>query len=67
VREALSRTDFNKAILPQDSIKFDETGQNVGAVPVVYQWLKDEDRVVWPESDSDATAAFPVPKWSERG
>jgi branched-chain amino acid transport system substrate-binding protein len=66
VREALTQTNFTRTILPQDAIKFDESGQNVGAVPVVYQWLKNEDRVVWPESDSDATPAFPVPKWSER-
>lgn len=31
------------------SVKFDETGQNTGAQPVVYQWMNGTLSLVWPE------------------
>jgi len=31
------------------SVKFDETGQNIGAMPIAYQWQNGKKTIVWPE------------------
>jgi branched-chain amino acid transport system substrate-binding protein len=67
LRDAIAATSLTDHILPQAEIRFDETGQNVNAVPIVYQWQGKAIRIVWPADQADAKAIFPVPRWEERG
>src|SRR5213594_2035574 len=50
LRDALARTNVTDHILPQDAIKFDDTGENVNASPSLLQVQKGKP-------------VFPVPKW----
>ncbi len=71
IREALSKTNLsttNAMIMPNTSVQFDETGQNINASLIMIQ-VRDGQRVtVWPESakNPDFEAVWPVPKFEDR-
>src|SRR5437879_1713268 len=63
VRDALSKTNLADHILPQDAIKFDDTGENVNATPALLQVQNGRPDVVGPARFAEANPVFPVPKW----
>jgi branched-chain amino acid transport system substrate-binding protein len=63
LREALAKTNLADHILPQDAIKFDETGENVNATPALLQVQGGKAVVVGPARFAEAKPVFPVPKW----
>jgi branched-chain amino acid transport system substrate-binding protein len=63
LRDALARTNLADHILPQDAIKFDETGENVNATPALLQVQNGKPVVVGPARFAEAKPVFPVPKW----
>ena len=67
LRDAIAATNLADHPLPQSEIRFDETGQNVNAAPVGYQWQGKDIRIVWPPDQAEVKPIFPVPKWEQRG
>ncbi|HXH83715.1 MAG TPA: ABC transporter substrate-binding protein [Candidatus Tectomicrobia bacterium] len=63
LRDALSRTNLTDHILPQDAIRFDDTGENVNAMPALLQVQNGTPVVVGPARFAEARPVFPVPKW----
>ena len=63
LRDALARTNLADHILPQDAIKFDDTGENVNAMPALLQVQNSKPVVVGPARFAEATPVFPVPRW----
>src|SRR3989442_234275 len=63
LRDALARTNLADHILPQDAIKFDDTGENVNATPALLQVQNGKPVVVGPARFAEATPLFPVPRW----
>src|SRR3989440_4548050 len=63
LRDALARTNVTDHILPQDAIKFDDTGENVNATPALLQVQGGKPVVVGPARFAEAKPVFPVPKW----
>ncbi len=63
IRDALAKTNLTDHILPQDAIRFDETGENVNATPALLQVQNRHPLVVGPARFAEAKAVFPVPKW----
>src|SRR5438094_8708862 len=63
LRDALARTSLADHILPQDAIKFDDTGENVNATPALLQVQNGKPVVVGPARFAEAKPVFPVPKW----
>lgn len=63
LRAALAKTNLADHILPQDAIKFDETGENVNASPALLQVQNGKPMVVGPARFAEAKPVFPVPKW----
>ena len=63
LRDALAKTNLADHILPQDAIKFDETGENVNATPALLQVQNGKPVVVGPARFAEAKPVFPVPKW----
>jgi branched-chain amino acid transport system substrate-binding protein len=63
LREALAKTNVSDHILPQDAIKFDDTGENVNATPALLQVQNAKPVVVGPARFAEAKPVFPVPKW----
>lgn len=63
LRDALSKTNLADHILPQDAIKFDDTGENVNATPALLQVQSGRPVVVGPARFAEAKPVFPVPKW----
>src|SRR5438034_2518456 len=63
VRDALAKTALTDHILPQDAIKFDDTGENVNATPALLQVQGGKPVVVGPARFAEAKPVFPVPKW----
>lgn len=63
VRDALARTNLADHILPQDAIRFDESGENVNASPALLQVQNGRPVVVGPARFAEAKPVFPVPKW----
>ena len=63
LRDALARTNLADHILPQDAIKFDDTGENVNATPALLQVQNGKPVVVGPARFAEATPVFPVPRW----
>ena len=66
LRDAIAATNLKDHPLPQAEVRFDETGQNVNAVPVGYQWQGKEIKIVWPPDQAEAKPIFPVPRWEQR-
>ena len=63
LRDALAKTNLADHILPQDAIKFDDTGENVNATPALLQVQNGKAVVVGPARFAEAKPVFPVPKW----
>lgn len=63
LRDALAKTNLSDHILPQDAIKFDDTGENVNASPALLQVQNGKPVVVGPARFAEAKPVFPVPKW----
>ena len=64
VRDALAATDIpgDKTIMPWSRVKFDETGQNTFADPVLLQWTGEKFVTIYPDSVAIAQAQFPMAK-----
>lgn len=64
IRDALAATDIpgESTIMPWKRIKFDETGQNTFADPVLLQWTGDKFVTIYPESAAIAAAKYPMSK-----
>lgn len=63
LRDALARTNLADHILPQDAIRFDDTGENANAMPALLQVQNGKPVVVGPARFAEAKPVFPVPKW----
>jgi branched-chain amino acid transport system substrate-binding protein len=63
VRDALAKTNLADHILPQDAIRFDDTGENANASPALLQVQNGRALVVGPARFAEAKPVFPVPKW----
>lgn len=61
IRAAISETNLTDHILAQEEVKFDETGQNVNAQPVVNQIIDGESKVVMPDEYKAADPVYPLP------
>jgi branched-chain amino acid transport system substrate-binding protein len=66
IRNALAQSDFKDHILPQDAIRFDETGQNIGANPLVWQNQNRVGKVVYPNEYAESEPIFPMLPWEKR-
>ena len=64
VREALAKTNLADHILPQGPIRFEKTGENAGAQPVLLQNQNARTVVVGPTEFAEAKPVFPVPRWA---
>ena len=60
LREALTKTNFTRHILPQGPIVFGPDGQNKNANTLLMQILKGKIEEVWPEEYSTAKVVYPV-------
>ncbi|AOV07418.1 hypothetical protein BI350_07615 [Sporosarcina ureilytica] len=60
VMQALEETDYTDHILPQDTIKFDEKGQNINARAVLNQIFENESKVVYPEEYQEVEYVYPA-------
>lgn len=63
VRDAIARTNLVDHILPQDAIRFDETGENANASPALLQVQNGQPLCVGPATFAETKPVFPVPKW----
>ncbi|MBI4636465.1 MAG: ABC transporter substrate-binding protein [Candidatus Rokubacteria bacterium] len=63
VREAIARTSLADHILPQDAIRFDDSGENANASPALLQVQGGRPLAVGPARYAEAKPVFPVPKW----
>src|SRR5262252_6739701 len=63
VRDALAKTNLTDHILTQESIRFDDSGENVNASPALIQVQNGRPVVVGPARFAEAKPVFPVPKW----
>jgi branched-chain amino acid transport system substrate-binding protein len=64
IRDALAATDIpgENTIMPWAKIKFDETGQNTFADPVLLQWTGDKFVTIYPAQAAIAEAKYPMGK-----
>jgi branched-chain amino acid transport system substrate-binding protein len=62
IRSALQKTDLpgDRTIMPWAGVRFDETGQNTLATPIMMQFAGDEFRTVWPRSVATADLLWPM-------
>lgn len=66
VRDALSETSFDDPLLAfAGPIEFDETGENVNAIPIVMQVQDGTPLQVWPEEFAETELIFPRVPWEE--
>ena len=64
IRDALAATDYAEHILPYAGpIQFDDTGENVNAVPVVMQVQDGAIYQVWPPDVAERSPVFPCVAW----
>src|SRR5690625_2107322 len=61
IREALTETEIEDTILAQESIIFDETGQNANAQAVLNQIVDGESIIVLPEDMQIEEPVYPLP------
>jgi branched-chain amino acid transport system substrate-binding protein len=61
IREALTKTDFSRHVLPQGPIQFGQDGQNKNATTLLMQILNKKIEVVWPKEYATAKVVFPHP------
>lgn len=59
IRETLATGTFDSHMLYQDSISFDDVGQNAGAAPIAYQYQNGHRLVVLPAEIADADIITP--------
>jgi branched-chain amino acid transport system substrate-binding protein len=64
LRDALATLDTT-TILP-GRYKVDETGMQVGHIPVLIQWQGKEKPIVWPDQFKTGNPKLPVPAWKSR-
>ncbi len=65
VRDALAETDFDDPLLAFDGpIRFDESGENENAIPIVIQVQDGVPVQVWPEAFAEADLVFPGVPWA---
>jgi branched-chain amino acid transport system substrate-binding protein len=64
IRAALAATDLpgEQTLMPWKRVKFDETGQNNDADPVLLQWLGDKFVTIFPAQAAVAEAIWPMSK-----
>jgi branched-chain amino acid transport system substrate-binding protein len=64
IRDALAATDIpgEKTIMPWSRVKFDETGQNTFADPVLLQWTGEKFVTIFPTQAAVAEAKYPMAK-----
>jgi branched-chain amino acid transport system substrate-binding protein len=64
IRAALAATDLpgEQTLMPWKRVKFDESGQNNGADPVLLQWLGDRFVTIFPEQAKVKDAVWPMSK-----
>jgi branched-chain amino acid transport system substrate-binding protein len=64
IRDALAATDISgeRTILPWKRVKFDETGQNNDADPVLLQWTGSKFVTIFPAQAAIAEAVWPMTK-----
>jgi branched-chain amino acid transport system substrate-binding protein len=62
IRDALAATDMpgEKTIMPWKRVKFDETGQNNDANPVLLQYVGKKFVTIYPEQAAVAEAIWPM-------
>lgn len=66
VRDALSETSFEDPLLAfAGPIEFDETGENINAIPIVMQVQDGAPLQVWPEQFAEAELIFPQVPWEQ--
>ena len=64
IRDALAATDYAEHILPYAGpIQFDDTGENINAVPVVMQVQDGAIYQVWPPDVAERSPIFPCVAW----
>ena len=63
LREAIAKTNLTDQILTQESIRFDESGEDIYATPALIQVQNGKPVVVGPAKYAEAKPIFPVPKW----
>lgn len=63
IRAALQKTDIpgDKTIMPWANIRFDETGQNTGATPVLLQVQGGAYHAIWPFEVASRQVVWPMP------
>ena len=64
IRDALAATDIpgERTILPWKRVKFDDTGQNNDADPVLLQWTGSKFVTIFPAQAAIADAVWPMTK-----
>jgi branched-chain amino acid transport system substrate-binding protein len=64
IRAALAATDLpgEQTIMPWKRVKFDESGQNNDADPVLLQWVGDKFVTIFPSQAAVAEASWPMNK-----
>jgi len=66
IRDALADTSYADHLLPfTGPIEFDETGENINAIPVLMQVQDGAVLQVWPPELAEADPIFPCTSWSE--
>jgi len=63
LREAIAKTNLTDQILTQESIRFDEAGEDIYAMPALIQVQNGKPVVVGPAKYAEAKPIFPVLKW----
>jgi branched-chain amino acid transport system substrate-binding protein len=63
LRDAIAKTNLADHILPQDAIRFDDTGENANATPALLQVQSGRPVAVGPARFAEAKPVFPVPRW----
>ncbi len=48
-------------------IRVDDTGFQVGHIPLIIQWIEGYKKIVYPEKYADAKPKYPASNWMERG
>lgn len=61
VKSALAATNWKGMIMPYQAVEFDETGQNIHALPVNTQIIGDDIEIIFPEDLATAEAVYPMP------
>ena len=69
IRDALAKVRINpgpRLVMPFSCVKFDETGQNIGARCIVVQWQIDKTYTVYPKDVATKKIIIPFDYWSSK-